>query len=234
MVSPSATKPVGVRRRTSSITPSTATTGVGRIAVSPVWLYSDTLPPVTGTPSETQRVLEPTTGLGELPHHRGVLGRAEVQAVRDRQRHRATAGDVAEGLGQRELGTGVRVELAEAAVAVGGDGDPEMGVLVDPHHAGVGGLREHGVALHVAVVLVGDPRLVAEVGRGGETEHGLAQLDVVGRPRQRLGSVSLQVVLPVGARQGAVVRRAVVGHRPWRDVDHGLAVPHRSRAGRTP
>ena len=28
----------GVRRVTSSITPSTATTGVGRIAVSPVWL----------------------------------------------------------------------------------------------------------------------------------------------------------------------------------------------------
>ena len=33
-----ATKPVGVRRVTSSITPRTATTGVGRIAVSPVWL----------------------------------------------------------------------------------------------------------------------------------------------------------------------------------------------------
>ena len=31
-------KPVGVRRVTSSMTPSTATTGVGRIAVSPVWL----------------------------------------------------------------------------------------------------------------------------------------------------------------------------------------------------
>ena len=33
-----APKPVGVRRVTSSITPSTATTGVGRIATSPVWL----------------------------------------------------------------------------------------------------------------------------------------------------------------------------------------------------
>ena len=30
--------PIGVRRVTSSITPSTPTTGVGRIAVSPVWL----------------------------------------------------------------------------------------------------------------------------------------------------------------------------------------------------
>ena len=33
-----AAKPIGIRAVTSSITPSTPTTGVGRIAVSPVWL----------------------------------------------------------------------------------------------------------------------------------------------------------------------------------------------------
>ena len=37
-LSPSAAKPDGVRLVTSSITPRTATTGVGRMAVSPVWL----------------------------------------------------------------------------------------------------------------------------------------------------------------------------------------------------
>ena len=100
-----------------------------------------------------------------------------------------------------------------------------MRALVDPHHAGVGRLGENGVALDVAVVLVGDPRLVAEVGRGGEPEHGLAQLGVVGRARQRLGAVGLERVLPVGAREGPLVRRPVVRHRPRGHVDHGLAVP---------
>jgi hypothetical protein len=123
-------------------------------------------------PERGTGVLETTAGLGELPHHRGVLRRAEVEAVGDGQGHRAAAGDVAVGLGQRELGAGVGVELAEAAVAVGGDRDTEVGLLVDADHAGVGRLGEHGVALHVAVVLVGDPRLVAQVGRRGEPQHG--------------------------------------------------------------
>ena len=89
----------------------------------------------------------------ELPHHLGVLGRAEVQAVGDRERHGAGGGDVAVGLGERELRAGVRVELGEAAVAVGRERDAEAGLLVDADHAGVLGLREHGVAEHVAVVL---------------------------------------------------------------------------------
>ena len=73
-------------------------------------------------------VLQPAARLGELPHHVGVLGRAEVEAVRDGQRSRAAGGDVAVGLRQGELGTGVGVELGEAAVAVGGDRDTEVGV----------------------------------------------------------------------------------------------------------
>src|SRR5665647_634570 len=54
-------QPDGVRRATSSMTPSTATTGVGWIATSPVWLYSDTLPPVTGMPSVLQPSAMPRT-----------------------------------------------------------------------------------------------------------------------------------------------------------------------------
>ena len=108
-------------------------------------------------------VLEAAAGLGELPHHVGVLGRAEVQAVGDRERPGPGGGHVAERLRERELRAGVRVEPGEAAVAVRRHRDPEPGLLVDPHHARVVGLGEDGVALHVAVVLVGDPGLVAEV-----------------------------------------------------------------------
>src|SRR5665811_361223 len=105
-------------------------------------------------------------GLCELPHDTRVLRRAEVQAVRDRQRHGPGSRDVAVGLGQRELRTGIRVELGVAAVAVCRDRDAAAGLLVDAHHAGVVGHRECGVAHDVAVVLVGDPGLVAEVRRG--------------------------------------------------------------------
>ena len=109
-------------------------------------------------------VAEPADGLGELPHDARVLGRAEVEAVGHGQRHGAGGRDVAVGLGERQLGPGVGVELGEAAVAVGRDGDPAAGLLVDPDHAGVVGLRERGVAHDVAVVLVGHPGLVAQVG----------------------------------------------------------------------
>ena len=38
-----------------------ATTGVGWMASSPVWLYSETLPPVTGTPISRQPSARPRT-----------------------------------------------------------------------------------------------------------------------------------------------------------------------------
>src|SRR5699024_3798969 len=47
-------QPLGVARVTSSKTPSTPTTGVGWMATPPVWLYRDTLPPVTGMPMSWQ------------------------------------------------------------------------------------------------------------------------------------------------------------------------------------
>ena len=116
-------------------------------------------------------VLEAAAGLGELPHHGRVLGRAEVEAVADRHRRRPARRDVAVGLREGELRAGVRVEAGEPAVAVGGDRDPEVGLVVDADHPAVARLGEHGVALHVAVVLVGDPRLVAQVGARDQTQQ---------------------------------------------------------------
>src|SRR5699024_1046841 len=96
----------------------------------------------------------------------------------------------------------------EAAVAVGRDRDTEAGLLVDAHDAGVVGHGAPGVAAHVAVVLVGDPGLVAQVGRGEQVQQGRAQ---VLRPGQPGGGVGLHGVEPLRAGVGPLVDGAVVG-----------------------
>ncbi len=146
--------------------------------------------------------------LAELPHDARVLRRAEVEAVGDGERRGARGRDVAVGLGERELRTGVGVELGEAAVAVGGHGDAATGLLVDPHDPGVVGLRERRVAEDVAVVLVGDPRLVAEVGRAEQRQQ--LRLDVVARlgALERGGAVGVEVIEVCRPAERAVVGRA--------------------------
>ena len=120
-------------------------------------------------------------GLGERPHHLGVLGGAEVQAVGHGHRHRAGRGDVAAGLGQRQLRAGVGVEGGEAARTVQRHRDADVGVLVEAQHAGVVRHRQHGVAQHVPVVLLGDPAAGADVGRRDQRQQLGPQ---VGRARQ--------------------------------------------------
>jgi hypothetical protein len=73
-----------------------------------------------------------------------------------------------------------------------------VALLVDAHDAGVLGLGEHRVAPDVAVVLVGDPRLVGEVGRADQAQQRLAQLVARRGTLQPLGGVVLQVVLVGG------------------------------------
>jgi hypothetical protein len=91
-------QPEGVASATSSITPSTPTTGVGWIAESifpgsPVPLYSETLPPVTGTDRVRQPSASPSiactschmdAGSSGLPKFRQSVtasGRAPVAAT---------------------------------------------------------------------------------------------------------------------------------------------------------
>ena len=68
-------------------------------------------------------------GLRELPHDLGVLGAAEVEAVGDGGWHGAGGGDVAVCLGERELRTRVRIELAVATVRVGRDRDAQAALF---------------------------------------------------------------------------------------------------------
>ena len=154
-------------------------------------------------------------GLGELPHDVGVLGGAEVQAVGDGRRTSTGGRDVSVGLGERELRAGVRVQAGVATVAVGGQGHAQTGFLVHTDHAGVIRHGHGGVALHIVVVLAGDPVLGAQVGRGHQFEHCLAQLrtggagGVLGRAGEMVG---LQLILGLGASEGSFIDRAVMGH----------------------
>ena len=136
------------------------------------------------------RVGQAADGLDQLPHRVGVLGAAEVEAVGDGQRAGARRRDVAVRLRQGQLRARVRVELGVAAVGVGGQRDAETGGLVDADHAGVVGLRERGVALHEAVVLVGHPRLGREVGAGQQLQDRGAELGVGRRLRAATPTVS--------------------------------------------
>ena len=172
-------------------------------------------------------VLEPAAGLGELPHHGRVLGRAEVEAVRDRDQRWSPRSSRRCGRPRPARAAPRRTGRAwRSGRCSRSPGDPEPGLLVDADHPAVAGLRQHRVAAHVAVVLVGDPGLVAEVGRGGQPQHGGPQLVAARGARQRLGAVGLQGVLP-GRSGERAARRPGPSCATLRggDVDDGLAVP---------
>ena len=110
-------------------------------------------------------VAHPADRLGELPHHLGPLGVAEVQAVRDRDRPRAGDRDVARRLGDRVHRAQVRVEPAEPALPVARD-DRALQRARDPDHRGVGLRARDRVALHHPVVLPPHPALRGDARRG--------------------------------------------------------------------
>src|SRR5690606_9689196 len=82
------------------------------------------------------RVRESFYRSGELPHDLGVLGAAEVQAVRHRGGHGTRSCDVAVRFGERELRPNEGVKLAVAAVGVGRERDAEPRLFAHANHAG--------------------------------------------------------------------------------------------------
>ena len=179
------------------------------------------------------RRVEPAAGLGEaghrlaeLPHDLGVLGVPEVEAVGDRQRLRARAGDVSRGLGQRQRRPGVGVEVAEAAVAVGRDRYPLLRPL-DPHDRGVRTGRHDGVDHDHVVVLLPDPALAREVRRGDEADERLLH---VGRDRHRLELQALRLTQVCGLGDRPLIDRGLVDDRRNRYVGDALALQRDARA----
>ena len=161
---------------------------------------------------------KPVHCLAELPHHIRVLRGAEVEAVGHRNRGGAGDGDVAVRLRERQARAHVRVEVGVAARRVSGNGHAAVGFLVDAQHAGVGVLGLHGVAAHVAVVLLGDEVAGAQRGRCDHLQP--CVLDVALLLDVTSG---LHTILPIRARVGTLVDRALVDSRR-RGVHHELAV----------
>src|SRR5699024_6565388 len=131
-------------------------------------------------------------------------------------------GDVAVDLAQRELRTHARVELRVTAGGVRGDRDAADGLLVDAQHAGIGVLRQDGVAADVAVELLGDELARAQRRGGDQVQQLLAQLRQVTRARQV--GLLLQLVLVGRALVRALVNRPLVRDGLRRGVEDDLAL----------
>ena len=137
--------------------------------------------------------------LGQLPHHLGVLGVAEVEAVDERQRvgprrtaRLSTASATTDAVPWRG------VDGAPAVVAVGGEGQAPAGVdagggVLEPQHRGVAAGRLDGVEEELVVVLACTPTTcrpasAARAAREVDDRGGLQSSAVTSRAR-RVGEV---------------------------------------------
>ena len=164
-------------------------------------------------------------GFRELPHDFRILGRAEIQAVRDREWHCAGNGNVAVRLRECELCAGIRIKLRNTTIAVRRQCNTETGLFIDAHHARVLGLREHGVAKHIAVVLTRDPGLRRKIRCRRHTQHRVAEFCRCARAGECGRCIGLQRVLPSRTVVGAFIHRAVVGNGARRYIDDCFAMP---------
>src|SRR5882762_1964537 len=88
---------------------------------------------------------EAVDGFAELPHHFGFFGAAEIEAIRGGDGPRAACGDVAGRFRNGVHGSHARIQLAPAAVAVGGERegalhDTRLWIL-DAHDGGIARTR---------------------------------------------------------------------------------------------
>src|SRR5260221_7834861 len=120
---------------------------------------------------------EAVDGFAELPHHFGLFGAAEVEAIRGRDGPRAAGGYVAGGFCDGVHGADARIELAPAAVAVGGERESALNGaglrILDAHHSGIARAgSSQSVRSHGSVVLLGDPAFGGNRGRSEERRVG--------------------------------------------------------------
>jgi len=120
----------------------TATTGVGRCRHRRTRCRARRCPRRRG--SERPAGLgDAVDRFGQLPHHRGVLGVPEIEAVDERGGARADTGDVEGRLGDRRSGAGARVDTAPAGVRIRGHRD----ALAVPGHPRCRQAEKGGVGL---------------------------------------------------------------------------------------
>src|SRR6266853_960480 len=113
---------------------------------------------------------EAVDGFAELPHHFGLFGAAEVEAIRGGDGTRPAGGHVAGGFGNGVHRADAGIQLAPAAIAVGGKREGALhGAslrILDAHDGGIAraGAGER-VGAYAGVVLLGDPTFGGDGGR---------------------------------------------------------------------
>ena len=179
------------------------------------------VPPGHGGSEAPAGIRHPPDRLGELPHHLGPLGVAEVQAIRDGQGRCPHHRHVACGFGHRVRCTEVGIEVPEPAAAVAGERQGPQRPL-DADHRGIAARTSHRGALHQLVVLLERPLLRRHVRRGQDGEERLPWVAVHHGER----GVVLQDLVPPSRRlHRPLVGRSIVRQRAGRHVgDH--RAPH--------
>ena len=162
----------------------------------------------------------PLDGEDELPHDVRPLRVPEIEAIGQGQRPGAGADKVARGLSHGDTCADVWIEHAVETVAVRRDGERLVRPF-DPQDRGVRPGAEHGVGLDHVVVLLEDPSLVGNRGRGQKrVEHGVA----VRRLRNQFKRQRLQMVLVRRRRRRPLVLGGVVRQRARGDFGHNDAL----------
>ncbi len=161
-------------------------------------------------PERLARFAHALDDFGELPHHFGVLGIAEVEAVHERDGTGAGARDVARRFEHCEAAAGARIETAETRLAVGRHRERLLRSL-HAQHGRVGAGTRHRVQEQLVVVLARHPGLVGDRRRGEQREQLAGEVGARGElvAQLRRGVGGLQRVLRGGARQRAVIQRTV-------------------------
>ena len=156
----------------------------------------------------------------ELRHDFRPLRVAEIETIGHRERARANRGQVAVSFRNGLLAAFVRIGIAIARRAVGGDGKRLAG-SVDADHAGIAaGLQR--VCPDLAVILFRNPAARGEVGRADQLEQVCADIRTLGLAFQRLHLRPGAIFLARDMRP--VIFRRISGQRAERDVADHLPV----------
>ncbi len=155
----------------------------------------------------------------QLRHDLGPLRIAEVQIVRRRDRHRTRGREVAAAFGDRQFRAFARIEIAVTPVAIERHRDRSAGLL-HAHNSRVRARSHDRVGADRVVVLLPDPALGTDVGRGQKPQQIRIQIlrggDVIRRPHRRLA-------MRFHAMRTVILRR-FIGQSRVRNLRHDFAM----------
>ncbi len=167
-----------------------------------------------GEPQRQAGLGHAVDGFGQLPHHLGMLGIAEVEAVHDGHRRGSRAGQVEGRLGHRRRGARPRVQGAPGGIGVGGEGQSPLrrreARRGEPEHGAVAAGALDRVEEQLVVVLTVDPRRVGQQGQD--------IVSAVRRGRKCPGIVGQAGVLVGGTGERPAVEGSVLAQGDGGDV----------------